>query len=170
VRDSDITPVNRNKEEVRSESGYSGGCKWRLERSIARSPTIWNEWRICRTTAVDFGRQHHNPLCVHETTKLDSLIHSDGLATETGVSGPSFVFRRLDDEVHANSRYATDNRSLSGIADLQNAERALDQSEAGRRVSEDKFQKIFHSSPVAFSITTLEEGRFLEVNAAFEAR
>jgi PAS domain S-box-containing protein len=31
-------------------------------------------------------------------------------------------------------------------------------------------QKIFDSSPVAFSITTLEDGRFLEVNAAFEAR
>jgi PAS domain S-box-containing protein len=56
------------------------------------------------------------------------------------------------------------------LADLQKAEQALDQSEAGRRVSEEKFQKIFHSSPVAFSITTLEEGRFLEVNAAFEAR
>ena len=56
------------------------------------------------------------------------------------------------------------------LSDLQQAEQALDQSEAGRRVSEEKFQKIFHSSPVAFSITTLEEGRFLEVNAAFEAR
>jgi PAS domain S-box-containing protein len=56
------------------------------------------------------------------------------------------------------------------LADLQKAEQALDQSEAGRQVSEEKFQKIFHSSPVAFSITTLEEGRFLEINAAFEAR
>jgi PAS domain S-box-containing protein len=56
------------------------------------------------------------------------------------------------------------------LTDLQKAEQALDQSEAGRRISEEKFQKIFHSSPVAFSITTLEEGRFLEVNAAFEAR
>ena len=56
------------------------------------------------------------------------------------------------------------------LADLQNAERALGQSEECRRVSEEKFQKIFHSSPVAFSITTLEEGRFLEVNAAFETR
>ena len=56
------------------------------------------------------------------------------------------------------------------LSDLQQAEQALDQSEAGRRVSEEKFQKIFHSSPVAFSITTLEEGRFLEVNAAFQAR
>jgi PAS domain S-box-containing protein len=56
------------------------------------------------------------------------------------------------------------------LADLQKAEQALDQSEAGRRVSEEKFQKIFHSSPIAFSITTLEGGRFLEVNAAFECR
>jgi PAS domain S-box-containing protein len=56
------------------------------------------------------------------------------------------------------------------LADLQKAEQALDQSEAGRRVSEEKFEKIFHSSPIAFSITTLEEGRFLEVNAAFEGR
>jgi PAS domain S-box-containing protein len=56
------------------------------------------------------------------------------------------------------------------LSDLKNAERALDQSEEGRRISEDKFQKIFHSSPVAFSITTLEDGRFLEINAAFEAR
>lgn len=56
------------------------------------------------------------------------------------------------------------------LRDLQNAERALNWSEAGRRVSEEKFQKVFHSSPVAFSITTLEEGRFIEVNAAFEAR
>ena len=56
------------------------------------------------------------------------------------------------------------------LADLQKAEQALDQSEADRRVSEEKFENIFHSSPVAFSITTLEEGRFLEVNSAFECR
>jgi PAS domain S-box-containing protein len=56
------------------------------------------------------------------------------------------------------------------LADLQKTEQALDQSEADRRVSEEKFQKIFDSSPIAFSITTLEEGRFLEVNAAFESR
>lgn len=56
------------------------------------------------------------------------------------------------------------------LGDLEKAERALDQSEQVRRASEEKFQKIFHSSPVAFSITTLERGRFLEVNRAFETR
>jgi PAS domain S-box-containing protein len=56
------------------------------------------------------------------------------------------------------------------LADLERAHRALDQSELGRRVSEEKFEKIFDSSPIAFSITTLEEGRILEVNKAFELR
>lgn len=56
------------------------------------------------------------------------------------------------------------------LTDLEDAKRALGLSEQDRKVSEEKFQKIFHSSPIAFSITTLEEGRFLEVNAAFESR
>ncbi|HEV2398765.1 MAG TPA: PAS domain S-box protein [Candidatus Sulfotelmatobacter sp.] len=56
------------------------------------------------------------------------------------------------------------------LADLGSAQRALDESEQGRRVSEEKFEKIFYSSPIAFSITTLEEGRFLEINQAFEVR
>ena len=56
------------------------------------------------------------------------------------------------------------------LGDLESAQRALDESEQGRRASEEKFEKIFHSSPIAFSITTPEEGRFLEVNRAFELR
>jgi PAS domain S-box-containing protein len=56
------------------------------------------------------------------------------------------------------------------LADLQAAERALSDSETRCRLSEEKFQRIFHSSPIPFSITTFEEGRFLEVNAAFERR
>lgn len=36
--------------------------------------------------------------------------------------------------------------------------------------SEEKFQKVFRSSPIPFSITTLKDGRFLDVNAAFERR
>lgn len=54
------------------------------------------------------------------------------------------------------------------LADLEKAEQALDQSQAQRRASEEKFQNVFPSSPIAFSITTLEEGRFLEVNAALK--
>ena len=56
------------------------------------------------------------------------------------------------------------------LTDLRETEKALEQSEEGRRVSEDKFQKVFRSSPIPFSITTVNEGRFVDVNAAFERR
>jgi PAS domain S-box-containing protein len=56
------------------------------------------------------------------------------------------------------------------LEDLRHTQAALVQSEEGRRVSEEKFQKVFRSSPIPFSITTLAEGRFLDVNNAFECR
>src|ERR1700677_1163575 len=56
------------------------------------------------------------------------------------------------------------------LTDLRQTEKALEQSEEERKVSEDKFQKVFRSSPVPFSITTVNEGRFIDVNAAFERR
>jgi PAS domain S-box-containing protein len=56
------------------------------------------------------------------------------------------------------------------IEDLRRAQAALVRSEQGRRLSEDKFQKVFRSSPVPFSITTVADGRFVDVNAAFECR
>jgi PAS domain S-box-containing protein len=56
------------------------------------------------------------------------------------------------------------------LTDLRQTEKALEQSEEGRRVSEDKFHKVFRSSPIPFSITTVNEGRFVDVNAAFEYR
>jgi PAS domain S-box-containing protein len=56
------------------------------------------------------------------------------------------------------------------LSDLQVAEKALLEAQQHGRISEDRFQKVFRSSPVAFSITTYKEGKFVEVNAAFERR
>jgi PAS domain S-box-containing protein len=56
------------------------------------------------------------------------------------------------------------------LADLREAETALAQAKGDRQVPEDNFRKVFRACPVPFSITTLEEGRFLDVNAAFEHR
>src|SRR6266404_5510509 len=56
------------------------------------------------------------------------------------------------------------------LADLKHAEAALAQSEDSRRSSEEKFQRVFQSSPISFSITTVKEGKFIDVNAAFERR
>jgi PAS domain S-box-containing protein len=56
------------------------------------------------------------------------------------------------------------------VKDLSATQCALAQSEAARRISEERFQKVFRSSPIAFSITTLQDGRFLDLNSAFEQR
>jgi PAS domain S-box-containing protein len=56
------------------------------------------------------------------------------------------------------------------LADLERAEHALQQAEESRTLSEDKFMKVFNSSPIAFSVTTVAEGRFIDVNEAFELR
>ena len=56
------------------------------------------------------------------------------------------------------------------VEDLHRTQRSLELSEESRKASEDKFQKVFRSSPIPFSITTLKEGRFLDLNAAFERR
>lgn len=56
------------------------------------------------------------------------------------------------------------------VRDLSETQRALGQSEAARRISEERFQKVFRSSPIPFSITTISDGRFLDVNSAFEQR
>ena len=56
------------------------------------------------------------------------------------------------------------------IEDLRRVQAALVQSEEGLRLSEDRFQKVFRSSPVPFSITKVADGRFVDVNAAFECR
>jgi PAS domain S-box-containing protein len=56
------------------------------------------------------------------------------------------------------------------LEDLEQTQIALRQAQEGRELSEEKFTRIFRSSPIAFSITTVEEGRFLDVNEAFERR
>jgi len=56
------------------------------------------------------------------------------------------------------------------LIDLQAAETALAQARGEQQISEDRLQKVFRSSPVSFSITTYKEGKFVDVNAAFERR
>jgi len=55
------------------------------------------------------------------------------------------------------------------VSELQAAESALVRAEGGRRVWEDRFKQLFHSSPIPISITTFKEGKFLYVNPAFES-
>jgi PAS domain S-box-containing protein len=56
------------------------------------------------------------------------------------------------------------------LGDLEQTQNALRHAQQGRELSEERFTKVFRSSPIAFSITTFAEGRFLDVNEAFERR
>ena len=56
------------------------------------------------------------------------------------------------------------------LSDLRETRKALGESEEGRKASEETFQKVFRATPIAFGITTLAEGRFVDVNEAFERR
>jgi PAS domain S-box-containing protein len=42
------------------------------------------------------------------------------------------------------------------------------QAEQALRLSEEKFAKVFHSSPASITLSTFKEGRYLEVNDTFE--
>jgi PAS domain-containing protein len=59
-------------------------------------------------------------------------------------------------------------RALRSSLDAGDREiRRRRQAETALRDNEEKFRKVFHTSPVAISITTLEEGRLLEANYAY---
>jgi PAS domain S-box-containing protein len=56
------------------------------------------------------------------------------------------------------------------LGDLEQTQNALRQAEEGRELCEEKFTKVFRSSPIAFSITTVSDARFIDVSEAFERR
>jgi PAS domain S-box-containing protein len=56
-----------------------------------------------------------------------------------------------------------EDEALIIVRDITDRKRA----EEGLRVSEDKFSKAFRSSPDFITITTLQDGRFIEVNESF---
>jgi PAS domain S-box-containing protein len=56
------------------------------------------------------------------------------------------------------------------LADLQQTQRELKEAREGPLLSERQFATVFRGSPIAFSITTMDEGRFIDINDAFEHR
>ena len=68
---------------------------------------------------------------------------------------------------HAPEIYASELEKR--LATSRQAEPPFAQAQGDRRLSDEKFQKVFRSSPIPFSITTAAEGRFLDVNTALSS-
>lgn len=79
------------------------------------------------------------------------------------------VYRRKDGStfpVEVSARmldYGASTIMVASVRDILERKRA----EANLRESEERFRKVFQSSPVAICITTLEEGRLLDANYAY---
>jgi PAS domain S-box-containing protein len=56
------------------------------------------------------------------------------------------------------------------LTDLHQAQANLQLSEENRHASEERFRQLFRSTPIAFSVTVLQDGTFIDVNEAFERR
>ena len=53
------------------------------------------------------------------------------------------------------------------IQELEQSDSDRKQTEAIVQKSEEKFNKVFHLSPILMAISTMEDGRFLDVNTTF---
>jgi len=56
------------------------------------------------------------------------------------------------------------------LVDLHQAEKALAEAKGDPATAQDKFRNVFRAGPIPFSITSLQDGRFVDVNVAFEQR
>jgi PAS domain S-box-containing protein len=54
------------------------------------------------------------------------------------------------------------------LVDLEQVQEALKRAERGHIAAQEAFKQVFRCNPIALSITTIDEGRFVEVNETFE--
>jgi PAS domain S-box-containing protein len=109
----------------------------------------------------DFVTQEARPMCDAYLAQIQRDGFARGLLPVLTKSGEV----RLWEYNNSLRKDGVSSSTVRGIArDVTEQKRA----EAALRRSEEKFAKAFRSSPVEMMISTLEEGRLLEINETFE--
>jgi PAS domain S-box-containing protein len=137
----------------------------------------------CNDRAAElFGAADKNSLLKKHPSEISPEVQPDNkssivkanemisIALESGSTNFEWLHQRLDGQVFPAEVTMTAipfegamllHCVLRDITERKRAEESL-------RQSEEKFSKVFHSSPYAITISTMEEGRFIEVNEGFE--
>jgi len=135
------------EKEWRPPANKSTVRSW-IDVPISSSNQIVGVLSLAHSSAASFSHNHLN-LCRALATSAAVAIQNARLYERAEIYGSELEHR---------------------IAELHRVRQTLEESEQGRRASEDRFQKVFQSVPVAISVTSLAEGRFIEVNETFERR
>lgn len=99
---------------------------------------------MLRQDLLEAGETLSHEDCCHHTLEFDCLSK-----------------QRHDELGEVNEAF------LQMVRQISEANTMRKQAESELRLSEEKFSKAFHSSPNPVAITTLENGKFLEVNESF---
>jgi PAS domain S-box-containing protein len=105
------------------------------------------------THVQDISEWHHRVELVQEKGEL---IFETIYCRKDGTAFPVEVSATMLD-------YGEKNIMVASVRDITERK----QTEAALRESEERFRKVFQSSPVAICITTLKEGRLLDANYAY---
>jgi PAS domain S-box-containing protein/putative nucleotidyltransferase with HDIG domain len=82
-------------------------------------------------------------------------------------SNPPSIPPALTEDFHREHMRVLTDKLVSTVDELQAEIVERKQAEAALQKSQERFVSLFHSSPSAMSLSTAEEGRYLEVNDAF---
>jgi PAS domain S-box-containing protein len=136
------------------------GTVWKTGRTIVTQN--YDEWEGRISLAVDVGIVSAIGVPLKTAGKVIGILlvaHVD----KTKIFTPDQVL--LLERIAALASIAIDNAILYEQAQKELHERKA--AEVAMRASEERFRKVFHASPIAICITTLDEGRLLDANSAY---
>jgi PAS domain S-box-containing protein len=135
------------------------GCYIDFNR-IAHEFLGYSRQELAQLTVMDVAQHLPN---------LDTWLERVQLVRTSGSLLFETTYQRKDQSVfpvEVSARileYVAQNILVAVVRDVSGRK----QTETALRESEERFRKVFQSSPVAISITTLEEGRLLDANEAY---